>query len=120
MNRSNRRIDHRIRRFEVSLYQHRRNIQRRTDIIKTLRDGIFGQHLLHGYFHVKEITKRVLVLNTIQPPQDHATFATPLRRNRIQSRRELFHQFRNLLRRRPRLVFRRHLAGLHAMNDFSP
>ena len=85
-------IDHRVRRLQVSLHQNRRNVQCRTDIIKPLSDSIFGQHRLDGNFHFEEIANRVLVFDPIQPPQDDSTFRTPLSRNRIQSRRELFHQ----------------------------
>ena len=116
----NRCIDHRIRSLQVSLHQHRRNVQRRTDIIKPLSDSIFGQHLFDGNFHFEEIANRVLVFDPIQPPQDDSTFSTPLSRNRIQARRELFHQLRDLLRFWPRLVFRWHLASLNALHDFAP
>ena len=79
VNRCHSRIEDRIGCIEVPLDQHRRNIECSSYIVKAPRDSILWQHFLYGHVDVEEVSHRVLILNSIEPPQYCSTLLVMLR-----------------------------------------
>ena len=90
------------------------------DADEALRDGVFRQDLFHGDIHIEEISNRVLVFDAIKPPQHDASLGLLLGSCVTQSRTQLLQQLFEMLSTRTRLVFGRHLASLHSIQDLAP
>ena len=100
-----------LRRVLIAQQMRGRDVEHRADIVETGRDVVLRQQVLHLHGAAEQITERGLVFRAVEPAQDHAPIALLAgERGGEQVAVQFGGDDVQLLRRRTRRLWRRHLA----------
>ena len=107
--------------LQVTLQMHRREIQRRTDVVEAACRAVFWQQVTQWRVDAEQIVNGVHILGAIQPPVNHAAFRLLLMSaESVQLIMQCFQKGAAHFRWWTLLLLRRHLATLHLVEHFGP
>jgi hypothetical protein len=95
-------------------------VQGFADIVEAVRRVIQGQHFFEFNIHAQQVTHRVLVLDPIKSPRDHAALGGAPGVRRVRTHANPIGESLDVFLRRSRFRLRRHLTGVYPLEYFPP
>jgi hypothetical protein len=114
-------VERHIDRGEIFLEQVMRDLLRAGNGVEAVAPGVFRQQIRERHVDAEQCVHAAFIFETRQSARPHAALSrNPRGIGCVQGGAQLLHKRPTCRRIRPRLGFRRHLAGLHAVEHVHP